>query len=79
MKISKLVVVATVCSTLSACSVEEMAAVNKKISDGAFAVTKALNGGTGYADNLTSNCRRSRINAKMLLMSLLMWIPQQAD
>ncbi|MCK2381490.1 hypothetical protein MZD92_19670 [Escherichia coli] len=51
MKISKLVVVATVCSTLSACSVEEMAAVNKKISDGAFAVTKALNGGTGYADN----------------------------
>ncbi|WP_205716284.1 hypothetical protein [Escherichia coli] len=42
MKISKLVVVATVCSTLSACSVEEMAAVNKKISDGAFAVTKAL-------------------------------------
>ena len=51
MKISKLVVMATVCSTLSACSVEEMAAVNKKISDGAFAVTKALNGGTGDADN----------------------------
>lgn len=40
------------CLTLTACSVDEIAAVNKQISDGAFALTGALRGNnSSTADN----------------------------
>lgn len=40
----KLLLVCVSCLVLSACSVDEIAAVNKQISDGAFALTGALRG-----------------------------------
>ncbi|WGC37796.1 hypothetical protein NFL66_19910 [Escherichia coli] len=48
----KLLFVCVSCLTLTACSVDEIAAVNKKISDGAFALTGALRGNnSSTADN----------------------------
>lgn len=48
----KLLLVCVSCLILSACSVDEIAAVNKQISDGAFALTGALRGNnSSTADN----------------------------
>ena len=48
----KLLLVCVSCLVLSACSVDEIAAVNKQISDGAFALTGALRGNnSSTADN----------------------------
>ncbi|WP_175610844.1 hypothetical protein [Escherichia coli] len=48
----KLLLVCVSCLTLTACSVDEIAAVNKQISDGAFALTGALRGNnSSTADN----------------------------
>ena len=48
----KLLLVCVSCLALSACSVDEIAAVNKQISDGAFALTGALRGNnSSTADN----------------------------
>lgn len=47
----KLLFVCVSCLTLTACSVDEIAAVNKQISDGAFALTGALRGNSSSADS----------------------------
>ncbi|ENS1097972.1 hypothetical protein ACEZI6_004746 [Escherichia coli] len=47
----KLLLVCVSCLVLSACSVDEIAAVNKQISDGAFALTGALRGNNSSTVN----------------------------
>lgn len=47
----ELLLVCVSCLMLSACSVDEIAAVNKQISDGAFALTGALRGNSSSADS----------------------------
>ncbi|CAD6178427.1 Uncharacterised protein [Escherichia coli] len=47
----KLLLVCVSCLALTACSVDEIASVNKQISDGAFALTGALRGNSSSADS----------------------------
>ena len=47
----KLLLVCVSCLVLTACSVDEIAAVNKQISDGAFALTGALRGNSSSTDS----------------------------
>lgn len=47
----KLLLVCVSCLALTACSVDEIASVNKQISDGAFALTGALRGNSSSTDS----------------------------
>ena len=47
----KLLLVCVSCLALTACSVDEIASVNKQISDGAFALTGALRGDSSSTDS----------------------------
>lgn len=47
----KLLFVCVSCLTLAACSADEIASVNRQISDGAFALTGALRGNSSSADS----------------------------
>ncbi|MBS9710575.1 hypothetical protein JHX32_24965, partial [Escherichia coli] len=47
----KMLLVCASCVALSACSAQEIAELNRQISDGAFAVTKVLNVGVNQADD----------------------------
>ncbi|HIE1973501.1 TPA: hypothetical protein ACXKGF_001417 [Escherichia coli] len=48
----KMLLVCASCVVLTACSAQEIAELNRKISEGAFAVTKTLNGGVNQADDI---------------------------
>ncbi|HFO8126829.1 TPA: hypothetical protein ACHKJ0_005346, partial [Escherichia coli] len=47
----KMLLVCASSVALSACSAQEIAELNRQISDGAFAVTKVLNVGVNQADD----------------------------
>ncbi|EFL0623736.1 hypothetical protein HIZ68_004374 [Escherichia coli] len=47
----KMLLVCASCVALSACSAQEIAELNRQISDGAFAATKVLNVGVNQADD----------------------------